>query len=121
MTTMRREFRWDFWALISRPFLISRHFQVLELKNNQKNQSFSSAWDTANTNSWSTPAQDTTQEIAQPVADDIVAPAGFMKYRALYEFEARNSDEISFQPGDIVMVSRWILNFEGEILNFWFL
>lgn len=29
-----------------------------------------------------------------------------MKYRAIYEFDARNQDEISFQPGDIVMVRR---------------
>lgn len=30
---------------------------------------------------------------------------GYTKYRALYEFVARNSDELSFQPGDIIMVS----------------
>ncbi|XP_043682823.1 intersectin-1 isoform X7 [Vespula pensylvanica] len=30
--------------------------------------------------------------------------AGVMKYRALYEFVARNQDEISFQPGDIILV-----------------
>ncbi|XP_031369761.1 intersectin-1 isoform X9 [Apis dorsata] len=29
---------------------------------------------------------------------------GVMKYRALYEFVARNQDEISFQPGDIILV-----------------
>lgn len=28
-------------------------------------------------------------------------------YRALYPFEARSHDEISIQPGDIVMVSRF--------------
>lgn len=28
-----------------------------------------------------------------------------LKYRALYEFVARNSDELSFQPGDVIMVS----------------
>lgn len=27
------------------------------------------------------------------------------RYRALYEFVARNGDEISFQPGDIIMVT----------------
>lgn len=31
-------------------------------------------------------------------------PEGFVKYRALYEFEARNTDEISFVPGDIILV-----------------
>ncbi|XP_014616737.1 PREDICTED: intersectin-1 isoform X1 [Polistes canadensis] len=30
--------------------------------------------------------------------------AEVMKYRALYEFVARNQDEISFQPGDIILV-----------------
>ncbi|KAJ8922264.1 hypothetical protein NQ315_004202 [Exocentrus adspersus] len=29
---------------------------------------------------------------------------GIVKYRAIYEFSARNNDEISFQPGDIVNV-----------------
>lgn len=31
--------------------------------------------------------------------------SGYRKYRALYEFVARNGDELSFQPGDIIMVS----------------
>lgn len=35
--------------------------------------------------------------------DEIVA-TGVTKYRALYEFVARNQDEISFQPGDIILV-----------------
>ena len=26
------------------------------------------------------------------------------KYKALYQFEARNADELSLEPGDIVMV-----------------
>lgn len=30
--------------------------------------------------------------------------SGFIKYRAIYEFSARNADEISFQPGDIILV-----------------
>lgn len=32
-----------------------------------------------------------------------------MRYRALYEFVARNQDEISFQPGDTIMVNLKIL------------
>lgn len=36
-------------------------------------------------------------------AEEETAP-GVMKYRALYEFVARNGDEISFQPGDIILV-----------------
>jgi hypothetical protein len=31
--------------------------------------------------------------------------SNLLKYRALYEFVARNSDELSFQPGDVIMVS----------------
>ena len=29
---------------------------------------------------------------------------GVMKRRALYQFDARNADEISFMPGDIIVV-----------------
>lgn len=79
--------------------------QILELKNNRKNESFTSAWDTAN--SWGPTVEETipAAEVAAPVHEDFAAPPGFVKYRAIYEFVARNSDEISFQPGDIVMVS----------------
>ena len=34
-----------------------------------------------------------------------VAGSNLLKYRALYEFVARNADELSFQPGDVIMVS----------------
>lgn len=33
-----------------------------------------------------------------------IDPSGVRKYRALYEFVARNEEEISFQPGDIILV-----------------
>lgn len=51
------------------------------------------------------PASDT----AWPVNDTTAstnedAVMGIRKYRALYEFVARNQDEISFQPGDIILV-----------------
>lgn len=36
--------------------------------------------------------------------DAVSAESGIVKYRALYEFVARNDEEISFQPGDIIMV-----------------
>lgn len=79
---------------------------MLELKNNRKNDSFSSsAWPAAtetSTAAWSTEA---TYE-PEPVIEK--APPGYMTYRAVYEFSARNSDEISFQPGDIVMVSPYL-------------
>lgn len=39
------------------------------------------------------------------------AASGTTKYRALFEFEARNEDELSFQPGDIINVT---LGEQGE-------
>lgn len=33
-----------------------------------------------------------------------ISISGVRKYRALYEFVARNQDEISFQPGDVILV-----------------
>lgn len=74
--------------------------QIQELKNNRKNESITSSWDTANT--WA-PAE-------QPVATDKITALtsehkdGYVSYRAIYEFVGRNADELSFQPGDIVMV-----------------
>lgn len=81
-------------------------FQILELKHNRKNESISSAWDTSN--SWGAsaavqPAVSSTVTAAVP--SSLEAPNDYVKYRAVYEFVARNQDEISFQPGDTVMVS----------------
>lgn len=58
----------------------------------------SEAWEDSGADSW--PAD-------EPVAvnqNEVIEEGGAMKYRALYEFVARNQDEISFQPGDIIMV-----------------
>ncbi|XP_048512969.1 intersectin-2 isoform X5 [Athalia rosae] len=60
-----------------------------------------SAWGdsgTVNTDSW--PVDNTSTSHATITGDS----TGAVKYRALYEFVARNQDEISFQPGDIIMV-----------------
>ncbi|XP_025267863.1 intersectin-1 isoform X8 [Camponotus floridanus] len=46
------------------------------------------------------PVDDTTTVNSTNEADVV----GVRKYRALYEFVARNQDEISFQPGDIISV-----------------
>ncbi|GAB1868196.1 Intersectin-1 [Camponotus japonicus] len=46
------------------------------------------------------PVDDTTAVNSTNEADVV----GVRKYRALYEFVARNQDEISFQPGDIISV-----------------
>lgn len=67
-----------------------------------------SAWGDS---AWSN-APSIASDAAWPVDDTAVAAsstneaavAGVRKYRALYEFVARNQDEISFQPGDIISV-----------------
>lgn len=93
--------------------------QVLEMKYNKKNENVSatSAWDTAS--AWGTTtttsidqyglSNDNTNELSAETIVNAVdtsepAPEGFVKYRAVYEFSARNADEISFMPGDIILV-----------------
>ncbi|KAL1517614.1 hypothetical protein ABEB36_001354 [Hypothenemus hampei] len=72
--------------------------QVLELKNLKPKAEFGAGWNTeddwAATNAW----KDNT------VPEDIENIPGVHKYRAIYEFTARNNDEISFRPGDIIHV-----------------
>lgn len=80
----------------------SHRNQVMEIKNNKKNDTLTSAWDTpATQDTWSTntalPTTTTSTELP-------VVKTGYHTYRAIYEFTARNSDEITFVPGDIVMV-----------------
>ncbi|XP_065160133.1 intersectin-1 isoform X4 [Atheta coriaria] len=88
---------------------------VLGMKGSTKANDYSSAW--GNDTSWGStttapsaanewPAQDSWATTATPVATAVAteAPAGSVRYRALYEFSARNNDEISFQPGDIINV-----------------
>lgn len=81
-------------------------FQVVQLKGS-RGSDYNSAW--KDTNSWDTAAPAAEE---WPVSDNWDAaatteevPSGSVKYRALYEFVARNQDEVSFQPGDIIMVS----------------
>lgn len=77
--------------------------QVEELKNNKRNDSLSSAWDTAPAqDAWATETTVAATEAAPPSGN--YSRPGYVKYRALYEFTARNADEITFLPGDIVMV-----------------
>lgn len=81
----------------------SQRNAVLEMKNNKKNESFTSAWDNPPaTSAWAIESAVETTPV--PVAKEETALPGYVKYRAVYEFFARNSDEITFQPGDIVMV-----------------
>ncbi|XP_037820712.1 intersectin-1 isoform X4 [Lucilia sericata] len=95
--------------------------QILEMKYNKKNENVTaatSAWDTgsawgATTTSsidqYAGMTNDNSADLtAEPVANAVdtsgPAPEGFVKYRAVYEFSARNADEISFVPGDIIFV-----------------
>ncbi|XP_075153017.1 dynamin associated protein 160 isoform X2 [Haematobia irritans] len=90
--------------------------QILEMKYNKKNENVTatSTWDTSS--AW---GATTTSSIDQygitndnstaPAMENAVdtsgpAPEGFVKYKAVYEFSARNADEISFVPGDIILV-----------------
>lgn len=77
--------------------------QVLELKNNRKNDSYStsSAWPAESKSAWPVAEE---PQAPEPIVDE-PAPEGYLRYRAIYEFAARNNDEITFQPGDIVMVN----------------
>lgn len=102
---------------------VTHRNQVNELKNNKKNESLNSAWDSTpavQQDSWATSAvapaaaaaaatatattTTTTPTKTTTTANEITTKPGYEPYRAIYEFNARNSDEITFQPGDIVMV-----------------
>ncbi|KAF5294447.1 hypothetical protein FQR65_LT01573 [Abscondita terminalis] len=80
---------------------------VVEMKNTNKSGDYNTAW--KNDNDWGSAPTDNAWPVdnwatSRPTesAETILAVA--VKYRALYEFVARNSDEISFQPGDIINV-----------------
>lgn len=68
------------------------------MKNNRKNEAYSSAWPASSNNAWPVEEKKADEAELEP------APEGFLRYRAVYEFFARNSDEITFQPGDIILV-----------------
>lgn len=85
------------------------------MRNNRKNNesSFTSGWDTTSSTAWSTETSRVTAppvEVEEPQVTTTVvasydnAAIEYVKFRAVYEFCGRNSDEISFQPGDIIMV-----------------
>ncbi|KAK1128818.1 hypothetical protein K0M31_019963 [Melipona bicolor] len=66
-----------------------------------------SAWGDSTWNDTSTAVNDSAWPINDTTTTEAVEESttpGVMKYRALYEFVARNQDEISFQPGDIILV-----------------
>lgn len=84
--------------------------QVLEIKHSRRNESYSavSAWDSsaAPTSAWGDDTTKETTEQLQQEPEEATAstPEGFTKYRAVFDFTARNADEITFKPGDIILV-----------------
>lgn len=84
----------------------SQRNQVLELKNNKRNDSISVGWDASSQqqDAWATEAAVTATTASVESTAPTESKAGFWTYRAVYEFYARNTDEITFQPGDIIMV-----------------
>ncbi|KAG8238924.1 hypothetical protein J437_LFUL000761 [Ladona fulva] len=82
--------------------------KVIELKGGRAGD-FNAAWGdnawnagSATTDSWGEPAD--TWPASTEAAPEVQPIPGFIRHRALYEFVARNADELSFQPGDIIMV-----------------
>lgn len=66
------------------------------------NDTTSDQWPTSSVASATTPA-----DVVNASTDSLGGGASVIKvgkYRALYEFSPRNNDELSFQPGDIIMV-----------------
>ncbi|XP_056641885.1 intersectin-1-like isoform X1 [Diorhabda sublineata] len=79
---------------------------VLEMKNSNKINELD-AWKTSD--SWGPNVDEATSEWPTDnwsTSTDMSNLPGVVKYRALYEFVARNNDEISFQPGDIINVPK---------------
>ncbi|XP_033230304.1 intersectin-1 isoform X3 [Belonocnema kinseyi] len=81
--------------------------QVLQLKGGPRGSYSSAAWgETTWGNSESVDETTWPTDNAAPIETSTQETAGVVvKYRALYEFRARNQDEISFQPGDIILVT----------------
>ncbi|XP_065348598.1 intersectin-2 isoform X1 [Cloeon dipterum] len=57
-----------------------------------------------NQNTWNTDSTWSSTTVPQPEATPVEAVPGMTRYRALFEFVARNPDELSFQPGDVILV-----------------
>ncbi|XP_026472159.1 intersectin-1 isoform X2 [Ctenocephalides felis] len=72
--------------------------KVIEMKTS-KDTGYGSEWDD---NAWDIKGNAWPENTQSTPA--VSSSTNMVKYRAVYEFVARNSDEISFQPGDIIMV-----------------
>lgn len=90
-----------------------KKIKVLEMKTSNRNITFNSDWkttptwtDNENEDSSNWPVDNWSS--TTPSSTSVPTRADVIRYRALYEFVARNSDEISFQPGDLINVSYYI-------------
>lgn len=87
--------------------------KVLEMKNSNKNIDYTTAWkdtpawgeDNAQDSNWPSGGDDNWPAATTAHPETATVLGNACKFRALYEFVARNSDEVSFQPGDIINVS----------------
>lgn len=83
--------------------------KVLEMRQSSNPAAFSTAawgddaWGDSGGNEVDVDSWPTDEAASVPATTEI--STAVKKYRALYEFVARNQDEISFQPGDIIIVS----------------
>lgn len=77
---------------------------INELKTNKKNESMSYTWDS--NASWKTSDTTSAAHVPEVAAAAAVENSyeGYVKYLAIYEFEGRNSDELTLRVGDTVMV-----------------
>jgi hypothetical protein len=42
--------------------------------------------------------------------------SGYIQYKAIYDFDSRNPDELPFKAGDIIMVCSKVLLFRDRLL-----
>lgn len=94
--------------------------KVIELRSgsNVSTDFTTSAWGDSG---WGdVPASDTAWPVDDTTASTIneASVMGIRKYRALYEFVARNQDEISFQPGDIILVDTKLLLLKRKLIQY---
>lgn len=75
---------------------------INELKTNKKNESMSYTWDS--NASWKTSETTSAAHVPEVAAVEETNYEGYVKYRAIYEFEGRNGDELTIRVGDTVMV-----------------
>ncbi|CAH2006415.1 unnamed protein product [Acanthoscelides obtectus] len=86
----------------------TKHNVILEMKDSSRNDY--SAW--KSNDAWSDHVEAKPEwptdnwPVQKSSISEIAAIPGNVRYRALYEFVARNADEISFQPGDIINVPK---------------